>query len=110
MCNEPELFSEPATTGPINVLLLNVSVASVSESVPVPSGKVIVLSAVGSVTEIVVSNPSAVSPSSSIGLAPGSVPRALAWIPVNAEPSPEKALAITLSDTVTLPSAIVSAS
>ena len=49
---EPESIS--AITGVVRVLFVSVSVASSKESVPVKFGKVIVLSAVGSVTARVV--------------------------------------------------------
>ena len=47
-------------------MFVNVSVAVSNETVPVKLGKVIVLSAVGSVTAIVVSKLSAVLPSNTI--------------------------------------------
>ena len=52
------------------VLFVSVSVPATSETVPVASGNVIVLSAVGSVTVIVVSKSSAVAPSKTILLLP----------------------------------------
>jgi hypothetical protein len=52
--------------GLVNVLFVNVSVAVIKETVPVAFGKVIVLSAVGSVTAKVVSKLSSVSPSNII--------------------------------------------
>ena len=45
----------PFKTGDVNVLFVNVSVLSNNETVPVAFGRVIVLSAVGSVTVNVVS-------------------------------------------------------
>ena len=56
----------PFKTGDVNVLFVNVSVLSNNETVPVAFGRVIVLSAVGSVTTNVVSFESSVAPSNII--------------------------------------------
>ena len=58
-----EPLSISAITGVVSVLFVNVSVAVIKETVPVKSGIVTVLSAVGSVATSVVSKLSAVEPS-----------------------------------------------
>ena len=63
---EPESIS--AITGVVRVLFVKVSVAVISDTVPVRFGRVMVLSAVGSVTVRVVSFESSVEPSNTIEL------------------------------------------
>ena len=68
--NTPAIAPVPVIVGEVNVLFVNVSVVFFPTNISVASGMVIVLSAVGSVTAIVVSNSFGVEPSNIIGVDP----------------------------------------
>ena len=72
---ETAVFNTPLViTGLVKVLFVNVSLAVVVATVPVASGKVIVRSAVGSVTNKIVSKAFAVAPSKVILVSNTAVP------------------------------------
>jgi hypothetical protein len=64
--DNPVITGEPEIVGLVKVLLVKISVVSLSTTVPVALGKVIVRSAVGSTTVRVVSYASAVVPSNTM--------------------------------------------
>ena len=95
-------------TGLVRVLLVRVSVAVINETVPVASGNVIVLSAVGSVIAKVVSKPLAVPPSNVRGLAPCNV---APIVSVSAAASPRTRLPfrVVVPPTVRAPVSVIAA-